>query len=184
MEVSVKRTGKAHARGQNAKQVRAPTSTKFHARESPKTGDSARRFEWRQSRGMEVSVKNIVMIMVSVTLGVLTMGMIFAVSGRMNRSVEVKSNLSSAAEQTVDGLIREDGSIPYGNEEMLADFIGQIVMANDTVSDLVVEVGALDAKKGLLSVRVVEQFVYPNGKRGSTESSRTVIWDKPFTNKN
>ena len=31
METSVKSTCKAHAKGQNAKQVRVPTSTKFHA---------------------------------------------------------------------------------------------------------------------------------------------------------
>ncbi len=55
---SVRRTSKARSRSANAKQVRARRSTKSHTRESPKTGDSGRRFESRQSRDIEVSVKS------------------------------------------------------------------------------------------------------------------------------
>ncbi len=50
-------TSKARSRGADAKQVRALRSSKSHTGESPKTGDSPRRFESRQSRGMEVRVK-------------------------------------------------------------------------------------------------------------------------------
>lgn len=123
-------------------------------------------------------MKSLIMMMVSVMLGTLTLAMIFAISGRMDRSVEVKSNLSSAAEQTVSGLMEGEGNGSLSREQMLADFIGQLIIANDTVSDMIVEVGNIDEKKGLLSVRVIEEFDYANAKRGSTESSRTVIWDK------
>ncbi len=58
LELSVRRSSKAHARGQNAKQVRALRTTKSHTRESPKTGNSPRGFESQQSCDMWVSVKN------------------------------------------------------------------------------------------------------------------------------
>mgnify|MGYP006977030732 CR=1 FL=1 len=54
----MRRTSKARSRSANAKQVRALRSSKSHTRESPKTGDSPRRFESRQSHDMLVSVKS------------------------------------------------------------------------------------------------------------------------------
>ncbi len=58
----MRRISKARSRGANAKQVRALRSSKSHTRESPKTGDSLRRFESRQSRDMGVSMKHAVIV--------------------------------------------------------------------------------------------------------------------------
>ena len=102
---------------------------------------------------------------------------IMAVSGRMNRSMELKSNLSSAAEETAANLLTKKYDVTDKNQ-LEADFLETLAYAIDSDSDIRLKVNAADTAKQLLSVSVKEEFKHPNGKDGSVSYDRTVIVNK------
>ena len=122
-------------------------------------------------------MKNMIMILVSAVMGTLIMVMVMTIQGRMNRSVELQSNLSNIVEATVKNAMEKPERY-QSVEEMTADCILNLAADMDTDSDLTVDVMKADPEKGLLSIRVEEQFTHPNGAEGSTYWERTAICDK------
>ena len=102
---------------------------------------------------------------------------IMAVSGRMNRSMELKSNLPSAVEETAENLLTKKYDVTDKNQ-LEADFLETLTYAIDSDSDIWLKVNAADTAKQLLSVSVKEEFKHPNGKDGSVSYDRTVIINK------
>ena len=102
---------------------------------------------------------------------------IMAVSGRMNRSMELKSNLPSAAEETAENLLTKKYDIADKNQ-LEADFLETLAYAIDSDSDIQLKVNAADTDKQLLSVSVTEEFKHPNGKPGTVSYDRTAVVNK------
>ena len=102
---------------------------------------------------------------------------IMAVSGRMNRSMELKSNLPSAAEETAENLLTKKYDIADKNQ-LEADFLETLAYAIDSDSDIRLKVNAADKEKQLLSVSVTEEFKHPNGKPGTVSYDRTAVVNK------
>ena len=102
---------------------------------------------------------------------------IIAVSGRMNRSMELKSNLPSAAEETAENLLTKKYDIADKNQ-LEADFLETLAYAIDSDSNIRLKVNAADKEKQLLSVSVTEEFKHPNGKPGSVSYDRTAVVNK------
>lgn len=102
---------------------------------------------------------------------------IMAVSGRMNRSMELKSNLPSAAEETAENLLTKKYNVTDKNQ-LEADFLETLAYAIDSDSDIQLKVNAADTDKQLLSVSVTEEFKHPNGKPGTVSYDRTAIVNK------
>ena len=102
---------------------------------------------------------------------------IMAVSGRMNRSMELKSNLPSAAEETAENLLTKKYNVTDKNQ-LEADFLETLAYAIDSDSDIRLKINAADTEKQLLSVSVKEEFKHPNGKDGTVSYDRTVIVNK------
>ena len=84
-------------------------------------------------------MKNIVTIISCTLIGAITLAIVMSVSGRMNRRMEVKSNLPSAVEETVENLSLKKYSIA-DIEEYLADFTATLSDFIDTDSELTVSV--------------------------------------------
>ena len=103
--------------------------------------------------------------------------MIMAVSGRMNRSMELKSNLPSAAEETAENLLTKKYDIADKNQ-LEADFLETLAYAIDSDSNIRLKVNAADKEKQLLSVSVTEEFKHPNGKPGTVSYDRTAVVNK------
>lgn len=122
-------------------------------------------------------MKNAVMVLVSALLGVLTLAIVMTVGGRINRSMEIKSNLPSAVEETVENLAEKNYTIDDRNA-YIADMLEGLAKTLDTDSDIRIEVLAVDKEKAIMSIRVTEVFKHPNGKEGTTECERTVILNK------
>lgn len=119
-------------------------------------------------------MKNVVMVIVSALIGVLTLAIVMTVGGRTNRSMEIKSNLPSAVEETVENLAEKNYTINDRNA-----YIAEGLMKTlDTDSDIRIEVLAADKEKAIMSIRVTEEFKHPNGREGTTECERTVILNK------
>ena len=102
---------------------------------------------------------------------------IMAVSGRMNRSLELKSNLPSAAEETAENLLTKKYNVTDKNQ-LEADFLETLAYAIDSDSDIQLKVNAADTDKQLLSVSVTEEFKHPNGKPGTVSYDRTAVVNK------
>ena len=102
---------------------------------------------------------------------------IMAVSGRMNRSMELKSNLPSAAEETAENLLTKKYDIADKNQ-LEADFLETLAYAIDSDSNIRLKVNAADKEKQLLFVSVTEEFKHPNGKPGTVSYDRTAVVNK------
>ena len=102
---------------------------------------------------------------------------IMAVSGRMNRSMELKSNLPSAAEATVENLLTKKYDVT-DKAQLEADFLETLADTLDSDSDIRLKINAADTEKQLLSVSVKEEFKHPNRKDGTVSYDRTVIVNK------
>lgn len=102
---------------------------------------------------------------------------IMAVSGRMNRSMELKSNLPSAAEETAENLLTKKYDVTDKNQ-LEADFLETLAYAIDSDSDIRLKVNAADTDKQLLSVSITEEFKHPNGKLGTVSYDRTAVVNK------
>ena len=100
-----------------------------------------------------------------------------AVSGRMNRSMELKSNLPSVAEETAENLLTKKYNVTDKNQ-LEADFLETLAYAIDSDSDIRLKVNAADKEKRLLSVSVTEEFKHPNGKPGTVSYDRTAVVNK------
>ena len=102
---------------------------------------------------------------------------IMAVSGRMNRSMELKSNLPSAAEETAENLLAKKYDVA-DKSQLEADFLETLAYAIDSDSNIRLKVNAADKEKQLLSVSVTEEFKHPNGKPGTVSYDRTAVVNK------
>lgn len=102
---------------------------------------------------------------------------IMAVSGRMNRSMELKSNLPSAAEETAENLLAKKYDVADKNQ-LEADFLETLAYAIDSDSNIWLKVNAADKEKQLLSISVTEEFKHPNGKPGTVSYDRTAVVNK------
>ena len=102
---------------------------------------------------------------------------IMAVSGRMTRSMELKSNLPSAAEETAENLLAKKYDVADKNQ-LEADFLETLAYAIDSESNIRLKVNAADKEKQLLSVSVTEEFKHPNGKPGTVSYDRTAVVNK------
>lgn len=123
-------------------------------------------------------MKNMVMMLVSGTLGILTLAIVLTICGRMNRSVELQSNLSSAMEMTVEQMISQEGNVSYSSQEAVAECIETMAVAIDTDSNLTVDVYRSDVEKGILSMKFSETYKHPDGRTGTAEWMRTAIYNK------
>ena len=123
-------------------------------------------------------MKNIALGIINIILGTLTLMIVMSVYGRMNRSMELQSSLSSIVEETVENMTVNPKYTIHNTNEWLADFVQNLSVRLDTQSDLTVEIMQCNKEKGILSVKVTETYLHPNGKQGTVECERNVILNK------
>ena len=121
-------------------------------------------------------MKNIVMIIISAILGALTLLMVMSIEGRNSRNMELKMNFSSAAEKTVEILMSDPKYSMENVDQFVADFTQSMAAAFDSNAAVVVEVMNADREKGLLSLKITGEFTHPNGRKGTVQDERTVIF--------
>ena len=122
-------------------------------------------------------MKLIIRAIVTTCIAVVIFLTIMAVSGRMNRSMELKSNLPSAAEETAENLLAKKYDVADKNQ-LEADFLETLAYAIDSDSNIRLKVNAADKEKQLLSISVTEEFKHPNGKPGTVSYDRTAVVNK------
>lgn len=123
-------------------------------------------------------MRNMVMMMISITIGTLIMMIVMTVTGRMNYASELNSQLPSVVEESVSHLVSQEKIKIGDQEEILAQMQEKLAESLDGVTDLSVHVAGADVEKGLLSVKTVRQFQHPNGETGMVCADRTVILER------
>lgn len=130
-------------------------------------------------------MRNIILTITGTILGVLTLLIVMTINGRMNRSMELQSNLSSVVEETVENLAKSN---KYADQnEFLADLVESVSDLWDSKSDIMVDILESDREKGLLAVKVTASFYHPNGKIGTVKCEKNVIlnqWQADDTKRN
>lgn len=121
-------------------------------------------------------MRNTIMIFISAILGAITIAIVMTILGRMNRSVELQSNLSTIAEKAVEHWPEERS--PKTDEEMTALCGERLAVMSDTDGGKVLKVMKADMDKGVLAIQVMERFKHPSGKNGKTQWERIVIRNK------
>lgn len=123
-------------------------------------------------------MKNIATMAVSIMLGGIMLMIVMALQGRANRSMEINSNLSSVVEETVENMVLDEKYTINNYDEFIADFTSELSPKLDTDSIIMIKVLNADMEKGILSVRVIEEYSHPNGNKGTVECERTLILNK------
>lgn len=125
-------------------------------------------------------MKNMVTMIVSIMLGALMMMIVMTLHGRINRSMEIESNLPSIVEETVENMTVDAKYTISNYDEFVADLTSELSPKLDADSSIIIKVLNADMEKGILSVRVEAEYTHPNGKRGTVECERTVIFNKVY----
>ena len=106
------------------------------------------------------------------------MVIIFTISGRMNRQKDLESGFPQAVEQTIENTMISKKYDISKKEEFLADFVENLSYSLNTDSEVTVQVFGKDTEKGLLSIRVIADYIHPNGKKAQVQCEKTVIVNK------
>lgn len=123
-------------------------------------------------------MKNTVLIISSTILGVLVLMIVMTINGRMNRSMEVKSNLPSVVEAAVENLTSDPKYTIENTSTFVADLTEYLSVTVDAVSDVKVEVLKTDKERGILSIRATLVFKHPNGNTGTTSHETLAFFNK------
>ena len=91
-------------------------------------------------------MRNTVLVITTTILGVIALMIVMTINGRMNRSMELKSNLSSVVEETIENLILNRQYSIHNTNEFLADLTENLVLTVDAVSDVRIDI--LECDKG------------------------------------
>ncbi|MBQ8280625.1 MAG: hypothetical protein IJZ23_12355 [Roseburia sp.] len=122
-------------------------------------------------------MKNMIMMIISLVIGVLTLMIIMTTEGRSSHSMELHNNLPSVMEEAMNNMaISKDYTIEETNE-LLADTLEHLIFTLDAPCDLRVDVLSCDKELGILSLRTTAAFLHPNGNPGQVSCERTVILD-------
>lgn len=122
-------------------------------------------------------MRNIAYGFILLFLFFLTIAIVLSNHGRNVRISEMNDSLSSAVEQSLDNVMSKHDYDISDKEQFVADFTESLLLQIDSKSKITVNVIKADTEKGLLSLEIVEEFTYPNGKIGSVSYNKTAIFD-------
>jgi hypothetical protein len=121
-------------------------------------------------------MRNIAIMMIGGILGVLTLLIVMTITGRSDRKMELCDVLPSVAETSLaEGMY--DSS-----DELIATVVSNLSVLLDSESDLRLNLYGIDTDKGLLALKVTEEYRQPNGSMGKVSSERAVIADRTDEN--
>lgn len=123
-------------------------------------------------------MKNAVLLISLAITTMLTLTILNTIYGRMDRKMELESNLSSVVEETLEDMVLESA---YSDEDMdsfVGRFAKSLFSAMDRTSDVTIDVLQCDMEKGILSVRVTLSYIHPNESVGKIACEKHVILNR------
>ena len=120
-------------------------------------------------------MRNTIVIMTSVLLGILSLLILSTMHGRLDRRMELESNLSSIVEEIVEDMVLNSYYEGQSTDVVKEDFHQMLSKAIDAPADIVIDIHACDMEKGILSVRVTLSYMHPNESMGAIVCEKCVI---------
>lgn len=120
-------------------------------------------------------MRNTIVIMTSVLLGILTLLILMTMHGRLDRRMELESNLSSIVEEIVEDMVLNSYYEGQSTDVVKEDLHQMLSKAIDAPADIVIDIHACDMEKGILSVRVTLSYMHPNESMGAIVCEKCVI---------
>jgi len=117
--------------------------------------------------GFGITICSIISIVIVMTL-----------CGTNMRQNELNRAVDSAIKDTVENQFDNTTYSVNGNDEFVADFMEALLVQINSDCSVVVNVLDVDYQKGLLSVEVIEKYIYPIGTEGKVSVKRTVIMEQ------
>lgn len=123
-------------------------------------------------------MRNAVLIITTTILGVMVLMIVMTINGRMNRSMEITSNLPSIVEETLENMVSNPKYDIHNTNEFIADLTETLSMTVDAKSDVTIEILQCDKERGVLSIRVTLSYTHPNGQIGTVSCEKLAIFNK------
>lgn len=123
-------------------------------------------------------MKQVIFGIVSILVITMIFLIMMTIYGRSMRQEESVRGLSEAMDVAITEIMEKQNEM-YDGEEFAALLLQKLIVQMNSTSDIQVKILDADAAMGILSVEVTEEYMHPNGERGSVAERRTVIFDRP-----
>lgn len=123
-------------------------------------------------------MKILIQIMISMMTGCMLLVFVMTMFGRMNRSMEVKANFPSVVEEVLETAMSGKPYVISGVDEMMADFVENIVSSWDSYADMQLDIFGCDTERGILSAKVIMHYKQPTGTVEAIDCTRTAIFER------
>lgn len=123
-------------------------------------------------------MKHVGFSLILLSIIVLTASIIIADGHKTNRKNEIEVALGVAVDNALTNVTIDKTYDIENQDEFIADFLEDLLLQLDSDSTVKVTIKDANISKGILSVDIVQEFTYNNGKSGSVNCERTVIFDR------
>ena len=129
-------------------------------------------------------MKNIIITITFVVMTIMTLFIVESLHAKEYRTVELSEAVDNALIATMNNVAGNKCYTIGSNEEFVEDFKQILMTSVDSASELDIEVLNADYEKGILSVKVTENYDYLNGRQGNVTKTATVLLDQKQQEKN
>ena len=129
-------------------------------------------------------MKNIIITITFVVMTIMTFFIVESLHSKEYRTVELSEAVDNALIATMNNVAGNKCYTIGSNGEFVEDFKQMLMTSIDSASELDIEVLNADYEKGILSVKVTENYVYLNGRQGTVTKTATVLLDQKQQEKN
>ena len=129
-------------------------------------------------------MKNIIITITFVVMTIMTLFIVESLHAKEYRTVELSEAVDNALIATMNNVTVNKCYTIGSNEEFVEDFKQILMTSIDSTSELDIEVLNTDYEKGILSVKVTENYDYLNGRQGTVTKTATVLLDQKQQEKN
>ena len=123
-------------------------------------------------------MKNIIITITFVVMTIMTLFIVESLHAKEYRTVELSEAVDNALIATMNNVTVNKCYTIGSNEEFVEDFKQTLMTSIDSASELDIEVLNADYEKGILSVKVTENYDYLNGRQGTVTKTATVLLDQ------
>ena len=129
-------------------------------------------------------MKNIIITITFVVMTIMSLFIVESLHAKEYRTVELSEAVDNALIATMNNVAGNKCYTIGSNEEFVEDFKQILMTSVDSASELDIEVLNADYEKGILSVKVTENYEYLNGRQGNVTKTATVLLDQKQQEKN
>ena len=129
-------------------------------------------------------MKNIIITITFVVMTIMSLFIVESLQTKEYRTVELSEAVDNALIATMNNVAGNKCYTIGSNEEFVEDFKQILMTSVDSASELDIEVLNADYEKGILSVKVTENYEYLNGRQGNVTKTATVLLDQKQQEKN